>query len=85
MEEEEEEEFEENWLENARAEVVEYILRKFGMLSARDIAKILNWKIKEVNFVLKQLESFGKIRKTKLGKTLAWSPIETHVHNPMYY
>ncbi|MEM3402714.1 MAG: hypothetical protein QXH08_05800 [Candidatus Hadarchaeales archaeon] len=60
-------------------------MRKFGMLSARDIARILNWKIKDVNFVLKRLESFGKIKRMRLGKTLAWTHIDAHVHNPMYY
>lgn len=55
------------------------------MLSAKDIARILNWKMKDVNFVLKQLESFGRVRKTKLGRTFAWTHIDASLHNPMYY
>lgn len=64
---------------------MEYVIKRFGMLSAKDIARILNWKMKDVNFVLKQLESFGRVRKTKLGRTFAWTHIDASLHNPMYY
>jgi DNA-binding MarR family transcriptional regulator len=85
LEEEEEIENEMEWLERAKYEVVEFILRRYGILRARDIAKILGWKTGEVNQVLRDLESWGRIRRTKLGRTLAWAHLEEHLQNPMFY
>ena len=85
FEEEEEELEEEDWLEQARYEIVEFILRRYGMLRSRDIARILNWKVREVNHVLKLLESWGRVRRTRLGKTLAWCHTEEFLQNHMYY
>jgi Mn-dependent DtxR family transcriptional regulator len=85
LEEEEDIVDEEEWLERAKYEIVEFILRRYGVLRAGDIAKILNWKTKEVNSVLRNLESWGRIRRTKLGRTLAWAHLEEHIPNPMYY
>jgi transcription initiation factor IIE alpha subunit len=84
---EEEEDFpdEEEWLEKAKYEVVEFILRRYGILRSRDIARILNWRTREVNSVLRNLESWGRIKRTKLGRTLAWAHMEDQLLNPMYY
>jgi len=83
----EEEEFEDEgeWLEKARYEIVEYILRRYGVLRSRDIARILNWKVREVTGVLKALESWGRVKRTRLGRTQAWCPMEEHFQNLMYY
>jgi DNA-binding MarR family transcriptional regulator len=85
LEEDEEIIEEEDWFEKAKYEIVEFILRRYGVLRARDIARILNWKTREVNSVLRNLESWGRIRRTRLGKTLAWAHMEEHIPNPMYY
>jgi len=73
------------WLEKARYEIVEFILRRYGVLRSRDIARILNWKVREVTGVLKTLESFGRVKRTRLGKTQAWCPMEERFQNLMYY
>ncbi len=85
LDEDEEVEDEMEFLEKARYEIIEYILRKYGILSSKDIAKIMNWKTKEVNLVLKDLESWGRIKRTKMGRIMAWAHIEEHIHNPMFY
>ncbi|MEM1689236.1 MAG: hypothetical protein QXX33_04775 [Candidatus Hadarchaeales archaeon] len=85
IDEEEEYEEDEDWMERARYEIVEFLLRRYGLLRSSDIAKILNWKVREVNSVLKDLESCGRVRKTKIGKSQMWCPIEDIIHNPMYY
>jgi predicted transcriptional regulator len=85
LEEDEDFEDEEEWLEHAKHEIVDYILRRYGMLKVGDINKILGWKVKEVNYVLKNLESWGRISRTKMGKTQAWVHKEDHFHNKMYY
>jgi transcription initiation factor IIE alpha subunit len=85
LEEEEEIVDEEEWFERAKIEIVEFILRRYGVLRARDIARILKWKTQEVNSVLRNLESWGRIKRTKLGRTLAWAHMEERVPNPMYY
>ncbi len=83
--EEEDEEEEENWETNLRYEVIEFILRRHSLLSARDIARVLGWKLGEVNRVLRDLENAGRVRRTKLGKTHVWTHIEEHQRNLMYY
>ena len=82
---EEEEEEEEDWQRMIRLEVIEYILRRHGVLRAPDIARILEWKVREVNHVLRQLENSGRVRRMKLGRNYVWSPIEESHLTPMYY
>ncbi|MFQ6129883.1 MAG: hypothetical protein ACE5OT_03635 [Candidatus Hadarchaeaceae archaeon] len=83
--EEEEEEEREDWPRMIRLEIIEYILRRYGVLRAPDLARILNWKVREVNRVLRQLESFGRVKRTKLGRSYAWSPVEERHLTSMYY
>jgi len=85
MEEEEDYEEDEDWMARARYEIVEFLLRRYGLLKSNDIARILNWKVREVNSVLKDLESCGRVRRTKIGKSSVWSSMEDFTHNPMYY
>ncbi|HID61116.1 MAG TPA: hypothetical protein EYP46_04575 [Hadesarchaea archaeon] len=82
---EEEEEEEEDWETNLRYEVIEFILRRHGLLSAHDIARVLGWKVVQVNRVLKTLESAGRVKRTRLGRTNVWTHIEEHQRNLMYY
>jgi transcription initiation factor IIE alpha subunit len=81
----EEEMEDEEWLERARHEIVEFILRRYGMMRSQDIARILNWRVREVNQVLRTLESWGKVKRTRVGRVQAWCPIEEFWHNHMYY
>lgn len=83
-EEEELEEEEEEWHLKARLEVVEYLIRRFGNLRARDIAGILGCGDREVRPLLKRLERSGRVERLKLGRDFVWTPTE---HRPelMYY
>ncbi|MDI6883969.1 MAG: hypothetical protein QMD00_02345 [Hadesarchaea archaeon] len=85
LEEEEEEEEEEEWALKIRHEVIEFILRRYGLLSAKDIAHALGWKVWEVNRALRHLETSGRVRRTKLGRTHVWTHMEEHQLNTMYY
>lgn len=69
---EEDEEEEIDWVEEARIEIVEYLLRRYGNLAARDIAKVLGWKTGEVNEILAVLEHQGRVEKVKLGRKQIW-------------
>jgi predicted ArsR family transcriptional regulator len=68
-----------------RGEIVEYILRRYGSLKARDIAHILGCKIQDVRQILRQLERSGRVRKAKLGRNCMWAPVEDLHHDLMYY
>ncbi len=83
--EEEDEDIEEEWPLKIRHEVIEFILHRYGLLSARDIAHALGWNIREVNRALRHLESSGRIKRTKLGRTNVWTHIEEYRPNLMYY
>lgn len=83
--EEEEEMVEKDWPATIRQEIIEYILRRYGVLRAMDIAHVLNWKVREVNSVLRQLEHSGRAKRTRLGRKYVWSPIEEPHLTPMYY
>jgi len=83
--EEDEEGEEEDWPRMVRLEIIEYILRRYGVLRAPDLAHVLNWKVREVNHVLRQLEGFGRVKRTKLGRSYAWSSLEEPHLTPMYY
>ncbi|MGC8816392.1 MAG: hypothetical protein ACP5PX_01035 [Candidatus Hadarchaeum sp.] len=65
--------------------VVEFVVRRFGLYSSADIAKALNWKVREVNRVLKHLECSGRVKREKIGKTFIWMPVEERHISPMYY
>ncbi len=82
--EEEEEEEAEYWPLSIRYEVIEFILRKYGALQAKDIARILGCKMYLVQNVLKQLEHHGKVKRARIGKSYVYSPREEH-HGFMYY
>lgn len=84
-EEEEGEEEEEYWPLNIRSEVIEYILRRYGCLQARDIAHILGCRTEDVRQTLRQLERSGRVRRAKLGRNYVWSPVEEPHLNLMYY
>ena len=81
----EEEEEEEEWVQDIKHEVIEFILRRYGLLSARDIARALGWKVWEVNRVLRHLEHSGRVKRTKLGRNHVWTHTEEHQLNLMYY
>jgi len=83
--EEEEEEEEKDWPRMVRLDVIEYILRRYGILRAPDLARVLDWKVREVNRVLHQLESSGRVKRTKLGRSYAWSSVEEPHLTSMYY
>ncbi len=83
--EEEEEEEEKDWPRMVRLDVIEYILRRYGILRAPDLAHVLDWKVREVNRVLHQLESSGRVKRTKLGRSYAWSSVEEPHLTSMYY
>ncbi len=85
LEEEEEEEEEEEWALKIKHEVIEFILRRYSLLSARDIAHALGWKVWEVNRALRYLETSGRVKRTKLGKTNVWTHIDEYRPNLMYY
>lgn len=85
IEEVEDEEEQEFWPMSIRGEVIEYILRRYGSLKARDIAHILGCKIQDVRQILRQLERSGRVRKAKLGRNCKWASVEDLHSNLMYY
>ena len=82
---EEEDEEQEFWPMSIRGEIIEYILRRYGSLKARDIARILGCKIQDVSQLLRQLERSGRVRKAKLGRNYTWAPVEDMHSDLMYY
>ncbi|MEM2877970.1 MAG: hypothetical protein QXG10_00225 [Candidatus Hadarchaeales archaeon] len=81
----EEEEEDEEWENRLRHEVIEFILRRYGIMSANDIARALGWKVVEVTRVLRSLETAGRVKKTKLGKASVWTHMEEYHQDKMYY
>ena len=81
---EEEEEEEDFWPLSIRYELIEYLLRRYGALQARDIARILGCKMHVVQQVLRQLERSGKVNRAKIGRNFVYSPKEES-HGFMYY
>ena len=65
--------------------VVEFVLRRFGLFNSSDIARALDWKLKDVNQVLKHLECTGRVKHAKLGRSSVWTPVEERHISPMYY
>jgi len=80
----EEEEEEEEWPLNIRYELIEYLLRRYGALQARDIARILGCRMYLVQQVLRQLEHSGRVKRAKIGRSYVYSPKE-EFHGFMYY
>jgi len=70
--------------QKVRQELIEYLLRRYGSLQARDIARALGCQVKVVRQSLRQLEQFGKVEKTRLGKNYVWHPIKEKTTNFMY-
>ncbi len=70
--------------QKVRQELIEYLLRRYGSLQARDIARALGCQVKVVRQSLRQLEQFGKVKKTRLGKNYVWHPIQEKTTSFMY-
>jgi predicted ArsR family transcriptional regulator len=85
IDEEEEEEEEEFWPVTIRAELIEYVLRRYGSLKVRDLSRILGCKLKDVRQVLRQLERSGRVKKAKLGRNYIWASTEEFHCGFMYY
>ena len=83
--EDDEEEEEEDWALRVRQEVIEFILQRHGLLSTNDIAHVLDWKVKDVTRVLRNLENSGRVKRTKLGRGQVWTHMDEHHRNLMYY
>lgn len=82
--EEEEEEEEEDWITVARLEVLEYLLRRYGNLRARDLAEILGCKPATIQPLLKRLEGCGRAKCLKVGKSSVWA-LNEHLSGTIYY
>ncbi len=74
-----------DWSLDVKRAVVEFVLRRFGLLSSADIARALSWKVSEVNKVLSKLEVSGQVKRAKLGRNYVWAPAEERHISPMYY
>lgn len=74
-----------DWSLDVKRAVVEFVLRRFGLLSSADIARALSWKVSEVNKVLSKLEGSGQVKRAKLGRNYVWAPAEERHISPMYY
>jgi chromosome segregation and condensation protein ScpB len=85
IDEEEEEEEEEFWPITIRAELIEYVLRRYGSLKVRDLSRILGCKLQDVRQVLRQLERSGRVKKAKLGRNYIWASTEEFHSGFMYY
>jgi len=85
-EEEEEEEVVERFsTERARYEVIEFLLRRYGGLKAQDIARTLGCRVTVVRQTLRQLESAGRVKRAKLGRTNIWYPADLTTTELMYF
>lgn len=85
IDEEEEEEEEEFWPITIRAELIEYVLRRYGSLKVRDLSRILGCKLQDVQQVLRKLEQSGRVKKAKLGRNYIWQSTEEFHCGLMYY
>jgi hypothetical protein len=84
-EDDDEGESEEEFSFEIKRSVVEFVLRRFGLFSSADIARVLNWKVKDVNEVLKYLECSGHVKHAKTGRNSIWTPVDERHISPMYY
>jgi len=84
-EDEDDSENEEEFTQEIKRSVVEFVVRRFGLFNSADIARVLNWKVRDVNQVLKYLECSGRVKRAKLGRTSIWTPVEERHISPMYY
>lgn len=82
--EEEEEEIEYFSPRKVRQELIEYLLRRYGGLQARDIARALGCQVKVVRQGLRNLERFGRVRRTRLGRSYLWHPATETTTDFMY-
>ena len=70
--------------QKVRQELIEYLLRRYGSLQARDIARALGCQVKVVRQSLRQLEHFGRVKRTRLGRSYVWHPVKEQMTNFMY-
>lgn len=84
MLEEEEEEEEEDWITAARLEILEYLLRRYGNLRAKDLAEILGCKPATIQPLLKRLEGWGRVKCLKVGRSSVWT-LNERFPDTIYY
>ncbi len=70
--------------QRVRQELIEYLLRRYGSLQARDIARVLGCRVKVVRQGLRHLERYGRVKRTRLGRSYVWHPATETTTNFMY-
>lgn len=68
-----------------RRELILYLLRKYGSLQTKEIAKVLGHNPRTIRRTLKRLEESGKVEGDKLGRSYVWSRSEDMERRPMYF
>lgn len=68
-----------------RKEMIMFLLRKYGNLQTKEIAKVLGYKPRTIRRTLKKLEDSGKVEADKLGRSYIWSPIKDKKEGLMYF
>lgn len=59
--------------EKVRKELIVYMLRNYGDLSAKDISKVLGQKPRTIRKDLNKLRDSGVVERERLGKEYIWS------------
>lgn len=68
-----------------RRELILYLLRNYGDLQTKDIAKVLGHNPRTIRRTLKELEESGKVEGDKLGRSYIWSQSEEEESERLLY
>ncbi|KXB05707.1 hypothetical protein AKJ49_00295 [candidate division MSBL1 archaeon SCGC-AAA382A03] len=68
-----------------RKELILYLLREYGNLKTKEIAKVLGYEPRTIRRSLKKLRESGKVEADKLGKGYIWSHAKGSERKLMYF
>ncbi len=68
-----------------RKELILYLLRKYGNLQTKEVAKIFGLKSQTIRRSLKKLEESGRVKSDKLGNSYIWSADEGEKESLLYF
>lgn len=72
-------------LKEIRQDLIMYLLRNYGSLKTKEIAKVLGLSPRTVRRSLKQLEELGEVESTRVGRSYVWTPAEKRSPELMYF
>ncbi|MBS3815448.1 MAG: winged helix-turn-helix transcriptional regulator [Hadesarchaea archaeon] len=72
-------------IKEIRRDLIVYLIKNYGRLKTKDVARVLGLSTRAVRRNLKELEEMGEIESIQIGRSYIWASTEEESTKHMYY